>query len=384
MNKLTIVILFSIFAMGDECFKLFKDISSIEKNYFQKKRIVNMHKNRCSIFYGYELFLNNPLEVKKLQESRSYAKRLGKFVKKYPYISRFIFNKDSFELFKYYYTKDKIIINEVIRDVFGENINKKDALYLSFALELNNNIVDKKRLKKRISYLKKNYKPNDFKVLIPFWSYYKEKYKNIYNFEKLIDSFFKTVSIYEISTLEKYALFKEELYPSLLPKEYTNDKYKDIIAYILSQNNNISQDKKVLVIKNSSQEIENSISQWNKENISIFLKPFLSSMFFYKIETFEDFQKEGILLLATDNLKDKLKWLEDDPKSYYNFQRELLNQSNPTKLINLLILYNYTSSLYSEMKTAYQKAMFKRIVNMPTRNYVSNLSLIYTLGNDTN
>lgn len=376
----------SLFA--NKCTNAYGEIDPIAKKYTRIDDHINEYHSSCNVVYAYSVFLGNPSEMDELEKDNVYAEHLGEFAGNYPYIARFIVDREAFELFNRYYSEDKHSIDSAIKRVFSKKELKdgKNLSYVSLALSLSGDNFSEKQLSKTMKHLKERYTFDELGVIVPFWEHYKTKYyKPSRDLDKIKKSFESTVEIYGISLLEKYLPYANDFYPTLLPEKYDNDAYKETIKSLLGDIKYTTFNLQAYFLKNISIDIEVALANGNsKEEILYYLKAFIKRNFIVQFGNFSCFEKEGLAMLVTDNLDYKLDWIKSDPELFSTIIRVLSGESDTEKMINILGLYNYASMVYAKMETSKQKEMFSNIVKLPTDNIILNLSLIYALDNSTN
>ena len=369
------------------CINVYQKVDEEAKKYLRISSHITEYGSSCNVVYAYSAFLDNPAEMDVLENDNVYAENLGVFVKNYPYLSKLIFNREIFEQFDKLYSDDKIVIDEMSKRLFTsrELENKKNIVYITFALSVVGEDYDLNKLLDTTKHLKKRYTLKEMDVLVIFWSIFQQKYteKN-YSSQKLFNSFEEIVSLYGMSTLKEYVDYASDFYPVLIPKIKSNEVYISVIKSLLGEIKYISPEGQAYFLKNISLDIQIAIeNKNNKYEIVQYFRAFITKKFILQFGNLSCFEKQGLAMLVSDHLDDKLDWSRDNKAMFPTLIRNLRKERSQGEIINLLGLYNYAASVYVKMKTSKQKQMFEKIINLPTDSLLFNLSLIYTLDSQT-
>lgn len=372
-----------------ECSKAFDSVSKEAKGYPRIDSHIEAYQASCNIVYAYSIFLHNSIEMEELEKDNTYAENLGKFVKNYSYIAKFIINKKTFEFFERYYSPDKKSINTSIGRSFNkiELKDEKNLIYVIFALDVLSDNFDSNNLTKMIKHLKQRYTYKEMDVIMKFWGTFKIKYsKKMHNQIRSFSLFEQIVDSYGLLTLKKYNLYAVEFYPVLLPEDWNNTEYIETIKSLLRELKikSTTLEQQAYFLKNISIDIQVALENGNDQReIISYLKVFIQRKFILQFGNLDCFEKQGLAMLVSDNLDYKLDWNNSDNDIFFSLINALQKENNTTKMINILGLYNYASTVYGKMKTVQQKEMFESVVSLSTENIVFNLSLIYALDNNT-
>lgn len=386
MKTIVFILICTLNLFGNRCADAYEKVDPAAKKYPRIDYHIREHNSSCDVVYAYSVFLKDSGKMDELEEDNTYAENLGKFAKNYPYTAKFIINKETFDFFNRYYSRDKNKINNAIKRVFEkeELTNKKNLSYIMLAISMSEKNFDEKNLYETLKDIKQRYSLDDLSVIVPFWELYKKKYfQHPDNLEKIKQSFEHTVDIYGISLLKKYSSYINDFYPTLLPEKHDNDIYKNTIKSMLGEPSGVDR-YTVYFLKNISIDIEIALANGNsKEEILYYFKPFIMRDFETNFKKASCDEKEGMAMLVADNLDNKLDWIRSEAKVFENVIRELSEENDRDKIMNILGLYSYASTVYAEMNTPQQKEMFSKIINLPAKNSIFNLSLIYALDNNT-
>jgi len=379
--------LVGVILYASTCQNAFNDVDKNVKKYLRINYHMEAYHSTCNIVYAYSIFLHNPTAMNELENDNTYAEHLGEFVKKYPHFANFILNKKSFEEMNKYSSPDKRAMDDAIRKTFSQKDlkNKKNLIYLTTALDIVGEHFDSSKLAKTIQHLQKKYTIEEMEIVILFWNIYSQQYrKNGYDSSKLFNSFEKAVDIYGLATLEEYSEYAVDFYPTLIPKVEYNVEYMKTIKSLLRQIKHISVERQAYFLKNISLDIQIALENGNsRQKILDYFRPFIKRNLVTAFDNLSCFEKQGLAMLVSDHLDYKLDWNRENKEIFPDIMRLLNKQDSQEKMINVLGLYNYASTVYIKMKTAQQKEMFENIVNLPTDNLLFNLSLIYTLDRET-
>ncbi len=372
------------------CPNAFKAVDKEAKQYSRIIDHIEEYRSSCNVVYAYSIFLHNSTEMDLLEKDNTYAEQLGKFVKEYPYISKLIVNKKTYEFFKHYYTTQKKAIDRSMKRSFShyELKNKKNLVYVRMALQITGESFDDKTLTKQIKNLKRRYPLDDMKVVLEFWAVVKHKYKNSYRDNKtLFAKLEQALDIYTLRTLKKYALYGADFYPVLLPRKIQAENYMKTMKSLMNtlNVNQTSMAQQAFFLKNISLDVEIALADGHtNEEVVQYFKVFVQKQFIHQFGELKNcMEKQGLAMVVSDHLDAKLKWKEEDELLFYRIIRELKRVKGAKEKLNILGLYNYAADMYGRMDSDKQKEMFNSIVNLPTQNIVFNLSLIYGLGENT-
>ena len=387
-----IVIFFGLFLLNlnaSECTKAYNSVSSEAKDYLRIDSHIREYNASCNIVYAYSIFLHNSIEMEELEKDNTYAEHLGEFVKNYPYTSKFIISRKTFEFFDRYNSSKKEITNNSIRVVFKkkDDQTKKNLQYILLALDVSGDGLKKDEFIRRLKHLKQRYNLEKMDTITVFWAAYKKKYKvrsteTIYEFEE----FEKVINAYSVRTLQKYLPYAVEFYPVLLPGHQNDLTYiktiKSLLREVKRKGTTLSQ--QAYFLKNISIEVQVALADGNTpKDIVSYFKIFIKQRFVLLFGELSCIEKEGMSILIADNLDAKLDWMKENKNFFYRFIQILNKEKDIDKLANTIGLYNYAAGTYAQMKTKDQKEMFEDVIKLPTGNILFNLSLLYALGENT-
>jgi len=384
-----IILLTSFFIEIDaiECTNEFNNVDSRVKDFLRIDAHISEYLSSCNVVYAYSIFLDKPSQMDELEKDNVYAEQLGKLVKEYPKISKFIIDKNSFTFFNNFDNLDKLKLNHILKKSFSkkELKNSKNIAYFILALKMNKNQVDEKNIIYYIRQLKKYYALDELSKVDLFWTTYSQKYKgSINNSKKSFIVFNKILENYELSTLSKYAVYANDFYPILLPINMDNREYLSIMKSLLKKVGNHSFEEQAFFLKNISLDIELALENGSsKREIINYFDTFIKKDFIAQYGNLTCDEKEGVALLISDNLDRKLKWIDED-ESFFRKIREQLIDKKESKVLNILALFNMDSILYAQMDTVKKKKIFNSILELPLSDKpTSSLALLYTLSNST-
>lgn len=390
MIKIIFIIVFSSLSLyAVDCIEAYRSVSKEAKEYSRIDSHMKAYNASCNIVYAYSIFLHNSTAMNELEADNTYAEYLGDFVKKYPYASKFIISKETFKFFERYYSPEKKAIDESIGASFDkrELKNEKNLTYVIFALDVLGDNFNSSKLTESIKHLKQRYTLEEMKVVMKFWGTFKTKYsKDLHNKAEVFSSFEQIVDSYKLQTLEKYSLYAVDFYPVLLPEDRNNIEYVETIKSLLRELKvkSTTLEQQAYFLKNISIDMQVALANGNeRKEIVNYFKVFVQRKFIIQFGDLGCFEKEGLAMLISDHLDYKLDWNKSDNDVFFSLINALQKENDTTKMINILGLYNYASTVYGKMETYEQKEMFESVVNLPTENIVFNLSLIYTLDSST-
>ena len=368
-----------------------KDFQAIPqaKQYIRIMKHIEEHHSSCNVVYAYGLFLNNPLMMDEIENDNVFAEELGAFAKRYPYLSRMIQDKGTFEYVNKKYDMDKKSIDEAIKYAFnnGNTKDNVDLVYLNFALDVVGEKFNSDELKQIILDIKEKYSIGSLDIILPFWETYQEKYKNENVHGKVFfDNFENIVDIYGLSLLERLRDYQGDIYTVLLPNKYGNTEYTLTIKSLLNSMKGKDIEQQMFFLSNCYLDIEVALAGGHSsENIVEFYKKYMKRDFIQRFKNMNNYEKSGIIMLVGDHLDSKLDWMEHYKNSYRKITKTILKTKDLNDLINILGLYNYASALYEKMQNNKQRKMLISLVNLPSKgnNIATNLSLIYALGENT-
>ena len=388
--KALFMILLSTFMLASNiCKKEFESVPEA-KEYIRIMKHIEEHHSSCDVVYAYGLFLNDPIMMNELEDDMVFAEELGAFAKKYSYLSQLINDKETFEYFNKKYDTDKRNIDEAVKYAFKNDIkndNYVNLTYLYFALAIVGDTYTDEGLKNTILHLKAAYTPENLETAFPLWKDYRKKYKNItvskeiffQNFEQLVHS-------YSFPLLKKLQMYQDYIYPILLPEKYGDTKYIYAIKALMNTMKGKSLEKQLFFLKNSYIDIQVAlVSGYSKDDVVGFYKNYLKREFIQRFSDLTQYQKAGLVMLVGDHLDAKLDWMKLDSQTYRKVTTTILKTKDIESLINTLGLYNYASALLERMPSKNEKKMLLNLLKLPSKknDIVQNLSLIYTLGENT-
>ncbi len=391
MRKIIILASFTFTMMmaASVCTDAYKKVDKKTKEYSRIISHINEYQSSCNVVYAYSIFLHNPTEMDLLEKDNTYAERLGGFVKDYPYASKLIANRKVFEFFDHYGFSEKTIINKSVKRSFSqyELKNKKNLIYVQMALQIVGDGLNNKTLTRQIKILKRQYTLDDMKVVLELWGIVKAKYKNSYRDNNTLFTLLEqTIYIYTLRTLKNYTLYSADFYPVLLPKKLRSKTYMQAMKSLMNtlNVNHTSMEQQAFFLKNISLDIEIALADgYTQDEIVQYFKAFVEKRFINQFGQLNCSEKQGLAMLASDHLDAKLKWKNDDKSLFYKIIKELKKVRGTKEKLNILGLYNYAAGVYGSMDTPKKKEMFEYLANLPTKNVIFNLSLIYALGENT-
>lgn len=379
----------TIVVMASDCSSTFKLVDKEAKEYTRIINHINESTSSCNVVYAYSIFLHNPTEMDLLEKNNTYAEQLGKFVKDYPYVSKLIVNKKAYKFFEHYSYAHKKIIDVSIKRSFSqyELKNRNHLIYVQMALQIVGDGLNNKTLTKQIKTLKRQYTLDDMKVVLELWGIIKANYKYSYRGNNTLFTLLEqTIDIYTLRTLKNYTLYAADFYPVLLPKKLQSKRYMQTMKSLMStlNVNHTSMEQQAFFLKNISLDIKITLANGHtKDEIVQYFKAFVQKRFFNQFGQLDCSEKQGLAMLIADHLDAKLKWKNDDKTLFYKIIRELKRVKGTEEKLNILGLHNYAAGVYGSMDTPKKKEMFEYLANLPTKNIIFNLSLIYALGENT-
>ncbi|MFX4229996.1 hypothetical protein ACOL3I_00730 [Aliarcobacter butzleri] len=338
--------------------------------------IQNNQNLNCNILYAYNKILDNSEYMDEFENNPLLFQKFGDFIKNYPKTSQYINNKEEFGLFNKF--KSIQSLERVLSKMNLVN-NKDNKLYVLMALSFQKEYIDEQNLYNDIKELRKKYKSNDLKYLVPFWQIYVHFYKGNINFHHFID----IVNEISISTLKKYSNW-QNFFPYFLSDKESNTEYIKVIKLLLDKSK--LKDKYIFnFIQEVSFDIEDAINRGlNAKEIVSYLNYFISDR-----TLIEEFNTEYCSMhtdyehyyggeIIAQSLYDKVNFKKENEVEFLNIMNLLTNKKKEDKIV-IISYFNLMIKIYSKLETKEAKNILIDLYNNMTNDKIANMRVITIL-----
>lgn len=388
---LILVLNFNLFA-NEACDFNKKEFHNSLKNYkWRINSYIENHKDihlNCDILYTYNKVLKNPLFMDDLEKNPQLMQDFSLYIKKYPYTSRYILDKETFLKFNKYDISSRKNIESAIKH---SKLSKdsKNILYIFMALQAQYEKIDSKTMYKDLKLLTKKYTLAEIEYVQPQWVLYYEIYHDDIsrnNVRDIFKYFIKTVDIIGIDTLRNNAEWGDEIYKYFFPQNYKNIKYTKVITKLL-KDSSVEKKYKINFLKQSAPDIELAvINNYRVEDIVSYLQPFMNDKVLMEGFLNEACSKEdnnsADRYIVSNLLGLKIKFKNENPQLVEKFMKSLLHKPYDYQIM-LLSYFNYMVSVYNNLETEKNKKVLIDLLEHLTPDRAKNMRAIMVLNEYT-
>lgn len=338
--------------------------------------IQNNQNANCNILYAYNKILDNSEYMDEFENNPLLFQKFANFIKSYPKTSQYISNKEEFELFNKF--KSIQSLERVLSKITIAN-NKDNKLYVLIALSFQKENINEQNLYNDIKELRKKYKSNDLKYIVPFWQIYVHLYEGNVNFKYFIN----TVDKISISTLNKYSNW-QNFFPYFLSDKQDNIEYTKVIKSLLDKNK--VKDKYIFnFIQEASFDIEYAINKGlNEKDIASYLVNFTSDRTLMEefnteyCSSISDDEKDYGGSIIVQSLYDKVHFKKENEAEFSNIMNLLTNKNKEEKIVIISYL-NLMIKIYSKLETKQAKDILMDLYKNMTNDKIANMRSITIL-----
>lgn len=330
----------------------------------------------CNILYAYDKILDNPGDMYEFENNPSLFQKFANFIKSYPKTSQYINNKEEFELFNKF--KSIQSLEKVLSKINIAN-NKDNKLYVLIALSFQKENINEQNFYNNLNELKKRYKSNDLKYVVPFWQIYVHLYEGNVNFKYFIN----TVDKISISTLKNYSNW-QNFFPYFISDKEGNTKYTEVIKSLLDKNK--VKDKYIFnFIQEVSFDIEDAINKGlNEKDIVSYLVNFTSDRTLMEelnteyCSSISDEEEDYGGNIIVQSLYDKVNFKKENEAEFSNIIKLLTNKNKEEKIV-IISYFNLMIKIYSKLETPQAKNILIDLYKNMTNDKIVNMRAITIL-----
>jgi len=362
---------------------------SLKKYKWRINSYIENHKDihlNCDILYAYNKVLKNPLFRDDLEKSPQLMQDFSSYVKKYPYTSRYILDKETFLKFHSYDISSRKNIESAIKH---SKLSKDSTNILYMALQAQYEDINSKTMYKDLKLLTKKYTLTEIKYVQPLWVLYYKTYNDDISRNSVSDIFkyfIKMVDIIGVDTLRNNVKWGDEIYSYFLPQNYKNIKYTKVITKLL-KDSSVKKNYKINFLQQLAPDIELAvINDFKVEDIVSFLQPFMNDEVlmegFWQETCSKEENNRADRYIVSNLLGLKIKFKNENPQLVEEFMRSLVHKQYGYQIM-LLSYFNYMVSVYNNLETEKNKKVLIDLYKNLTPDRVKNIRAIMVLNEYT-